>query len=98
LSYQLIQLAPGSYNILLDNRIIGSVVKGGWRNTPGWRSGSSPPTSAGALLLIAVRTLQRWDLTDAALNSLLDLLEEKVTLDRCRSKPRERTHRRPVSL
>jgi hypothetical protein len=27
--YQLIQLAPGSYDILLNDRIIGSVVKGG---------------------------------------------------------------------
>jgi hypothetical protein len=36
MSYQLIQLAPGSYDILLDDRIIGSVVKGGSRTTPVW--------------------------------------------------------------
>jgi hypothetical protein len=35
-SYQLIQLAPGSYDILLGNRIIGSAVKGGSRNAPVW--------------------------------------------------------------
>jgi hypothetical protein len=36
MSYQLIQLASGSYDILLDDRIIGSAVRGGTRNTPVW--------------------------------------------------------------
>ena len=36
MSYQLIQLASGSYDILLDDRIIGSAVRGGTRNAPVW--------------------------------------------------------------
>jgi hypothetical protein len=36
MSYQLIQLASGSYDIVLDDRIIGSAVRGGTRNTPVW--------------------------------------------------------------
>jgi hypothetical protein len=36
MSYQLIQLAPGSYDILLDDRIIGSAVRGGSRSIPVW--------------------------------------------------------------
>jgi hypothetical protein len=36
MTYNLIQLAPGSYDVLLDNTIIGSVVKGGSRSAPVW--------------------------------------------------------------
>jgi hypothetical protein len=36
MSYQLIQLASGSYDIVLDDRIIGSAVRGGTRNAPVW--------------------------------------------------------------
>jgi hypothetical protein len=36
MSYQLIQLAPGSYDIVLDDRIIGSAVRGGSRHAPVW--------------------------------------------------------------
>jgi hypothetical protein len=36
MTYRLIQLAPGSYDILLTGAIIGSVVKGGPRHAPAW--------------------------------------------------------------
>jgi hypothetical protein len=36
MAYQLIQLAPDSYDILLDDRIIGSVVKSGSHDAPVW--------------------------------------------------------------
>jgi hypothetical protein len=34
--YSLIKLAPGSYDILLDGRIIGSIVRGSSADTPVW--------------------------------------------------------------
>ena len=36
MTYTLIQLAPGSYDLLLDGSIIGAVVRGGTKISPIW--------------------------------------------------------------
>jgi hypothetical protein len=36
MSYSLTQLAPGSYDILLDGQVVGAVVRGGTKTSPIW--------------------------------------------------------------
>jgi hypothetical protein len=36
MTYTLIQLAPGSYDLVLDGAIVGAVVRGGTRIAPVW--------------------------------------------------------------
>ncbi|GEO16155.1 hypothetical protein [Microvirga aerophila] len=36
MTYRLTQLAPGAYDLLLKGKVIGSVVRGGSRDSPIW--------------------------------------------------------------